>query len=147
MFVRIPEGASQLFRVFLIACFGRHLFNPFVKSLDLCFLFFVGSHVLVQCFLKHRVKSELVQPGNILYGPFGSGILMPCRKTNVLICCFSFLRASLWSSLIQGILFNSIIFSGGSTIGSQQSTLLMISILPVHSLLLEDPIWQHRSQE
>ncbi len=74
------KETPQLFRIFLIACFSSDLFDPLVVTLYLCFLFFIRSHVLVQCFAIHRIQFELFQPSDMLDGPLSTNILMSMPK-------------------------------------------------------------------
>ena len=106
-----PEEAAQLFGIFLISCLGGNLLYPFIVTLDLCFLFFVGRHVLIQRFPIHRSEFQLMQPGDMLNGPFGSGILMSMTKDERIDLLFQLFQRQFMVIPHSKILFDSIIFS------------------------------------
>ena len=106
------QEANKLFHFFLITCFGSDLFNPLIVTLDFCFLFLVGCHVLVQCFPINRIKFHFLEPGNMLDRPFCSSILMTVAKDKRVDLLFQLLKRKLMIVPHPKILFDSIVFAG-----------------------------------
>ncbi len=105
------QEANKLFHFFLITCFGSDLFNPLIVTLDFCFLFLVGCHVLVQRFPVNRIEFHFLQPGNMLDRPFRSGIRMTVAKNKRIDLLLQSFQCKLVIIPHPKILFDSVVFA------------------------------------
>ena len=63
-----PKKAAELSDILMVIRISGKFFNPFIEPLNLCYLFLIGCHVLVQGFTVQLGKIKFFQPVQVFEG-------------------------------------------------------------------------------